>query len=116
MSKNGAHICGALSAKTTKAEKSKIWADIQAKVNAEGGNNRTIADLKKQWNVLKKQTKNKVQEIKKHAIVENGNMPESEVNMSPLEKRVEALLELEQLEGTPEAVEDLQDDVNGGKT
>ncbi|XP_077328352.1 myosin-binding protein C, slow-type isoform X9 [Lithobates pipiens] len=115
VSKNGPHICGALSAKTTKAEKSKIWADIQAKVNATGGKNRSIADLKKQWNALKKKTKDKLQQNKKGVIVENGNVPESESNLTPLEKRVEAMLELQQLEGTPGDEEDIQDDVTGGE-
>ncbi|KAM5170459.1 myosin-binding protein C, slow-type isoform 2-T2 [Mantella aurantiaca] len=113
VSKNGLHICGALSAKTTKAEKSKIWADIQAKVNATGGKNRSIADLKKHWNALKKKTKEKLQDNKKNVIVENGNVPESAVNLSSLEKRVEAMLKLEQLEGTPGIEEDIQDDVTG---
>ncbi|XP_073476468.1 myosin-binding protein C, slow-type isoform X35 [Aquarana catesbeiana] len=109
VSKNGPHICGALSAKTTKAEKSKIWADIQAKVNATGGKNRSIADLKKQWNALKKKTKDKLQQNKKGVIVENGNVPESGLNLTPLEKRVEAMLELQELEGTPGDEEDIQD-------
>lgn len=116
VSKNGPHICGALSAKTTKAEKSKIWADIQAKVNATGGKNRSIADLKKQWNALKKKTKDKLQQSKKDVIVENGNVPESASNLTSLEKRVEAMLELQQLEGTPGDEEDIQEDVTGGKT
>ncbi|KAM5170462.1 myosin-binding protein C, slow-type isoform 5-T5 [Mantella aurantiaca] len=115
VSKNGLHICGALSAKTTKAEKSKIWADIQAKVNATGGKNRSIADLKKHWNALKKKTKEKLQDNKKNVIVENGNVPESAVNLSSLEKRVEAMLKLEQLEGTPGIEEDIQDDVTGAE-
>ncbi|XP_068133050.1 myosin-binding protein C, slow-type isoform X5 [Hyperolius riggenbachi] len=114
ISKNGAQICGSLSAKTTKAEKSKIWADIQSKVNAEGGNNRSIADLKKQWNSLKKQTKDKLQQNIKEVIVENENQPEPALNMSPLEKRVEALLDLEHVEGVPGLEDDLQDDVTGG--
>ncbi|XP_072257214.1 myosin-binding protein C, slow-type isoform X5 [Pyxicephalus adspersus] len=114
VSKCGSQICGALSAKTTKAEKSKIWADIQAKVNAIGGNNRSIADLKKQWNALKKQTKDKLEENKKDNIVENENVPESAVKLSPLEKRVEDLIDLEQLEGTPGIEEDIEDDVPGG--
>ncbi|XP_072257226.1 myosin-binding protein C, slow-type isoform X16 [Pyxicephalus adspersus] len=115
VSKCGSQICGALSAKTTKAEKSKIWADIQAKVNAIGGNNRSIADLKKQWNALKKQTKDKLEENKKDNIVENENVPESAVKLSPLEKRVEDLIDLEQLEGTPGIEEDIEDDVPGAE-
>ncbi|XP_063783889.1 myosin-binding protein C, slow-type isoform X3 [Pseudophryne corroboree] len=113
VSKNGAHLCGALSSKTTKAEKSKIWADIQAKVNAVGGNNRSIADLKKQWNVLKKQTKNKLLENKKENVVENGLVQETEPDLSPLEKRVKAMLELEEKEGTSGIEDDLQDDITG---
>ncbi|XP_075065357.1 myosin-binding protein C, slow-type isoform X3 [Mixophyes fleayi] len=116
VSKNGSHICGALSAKTTKAEKSKIWADIQAKVNAVGGNNRSVADLKKQWNALKKQTKNKVLQNKKESAVENEVEQETTQNLSPLEKRVKAMLELEQKEGTPGIEDDLQDDITGGGT
>ncbi|XP_075065364.1 myosin-binding protein C, slow-type isoform X10 [Mixophyes fleayi] len=115
VSKNGSHICGALSAKTTKAEKSKIWADIQAKVNAVGGNNRSVADLKKQWNALKKQTKNKVLQNKKESAVENEVEQETTQNLSPLEKRVKAMLELEQKEGTPGIEDDLQDDITGAE-
>ncbi|XP_063783894.1 myosin-binding protein C, slow-type isoform X8 [Pseudophryne corroboree] len=115
VSKNGAHLCGALSSKTTKAEKSKIWADIQAKVNAVGGNNRSIADLKKQWNVLKKQTKNKLLENKKENVVENGLVQETEPDLSPLEKRVKAMLELEEKEGTSGIEDDLQDDITGAQ-
>ncbi|KAM9311627.1 myosin-binding protein C, slow-type [Gastrophryne carolinensis] len=114
VSKNGAHICGALSAKTTKAEKSKIWADIQAKVNGAGGKNRSIADLKKQWNALKKQTKDKMQQPNDN--VQNENVPEPAENLTPLEKRVEAMLKLEQLEGTPGFEDDIQDEVIGGDT
>ncbi|KAG8578360.1 hypothetical protein GDO81_010463 [Engystomops pustulosus] len=115
VSKNGPHICGALSAKTTKAEKSKIWADIQAKVNAKGGNNRSIADLKKRWNTLKKQTKNKLLQTKKESNVENAVVPEAAKDLSSLEKRVEAMLKLEELEGTPDIEEDLQDDIPGAE-
>ncbi|CAJ0930611.1 unnamed protein product [Ranitomeya imitator] len=82
VSKNGPNICGALSAKTTKAEKSKIWADIQAKVNAKGGKNRSIADLKKRWNALKKQTKNKMLQSKKESNVENTVVPEPTKDLS----------------------------------
>ncbi|XP_069829394.1 myosin-binding protein C, slow-type isoform X4 [Dendropsophus ebraccatus] len=114
VSKNGPHICGALSAKTTKAEKSKLWADIQAKVNATGGNNRSVADLKKRWNELKKQTKNKVQKIHKESSDENTVESEPTKNLSPLEKRVEAMLQLEELAGLPDIEDDLQDDINGG--
>ncbi|CAJ0930612.1 unnamed protein product [Ranitomeya imitator] len=114
VSKNGPNICGALSAKTTKAEKSKIWADIQAKVNAKGGKNRSIADLKKRWNALKKQTKNKMLQSKKESNVENTVVPEPTKDLSVLEKRVEAMLQLEELEGTPDIEDDLQNDISGG--
>ncbi|XP_077121725.1 myosin-binding protein C, slow-type isoform X7 [Ranitomeya variabilis] len=114
VSKNGPNICGALSAKTTKAEKSKIWADIQAKVNAKGGKNRSIADLKKRWNALKKQTKNKLLQSKKESNVENTVVPEPTKDLSVLEKRVEAMIQLEELEGTPDIEEDLQNDISGG--
>ncbi|XP_073507583.1 myosin-binding protein C, slow-type isoform X10 [Phyllobates terribilis] len=114
VSKNGPNICGALSAKTTKAEKSKIWADIQAKVNAKGGKNRSIADLKKRWNTLKKQTKNKMLQSKKESNVENTVVPEPTKDLSVLEKRVEAMLQLEELEGTPDIEDDLQNDISGG--
>ncbi|XP_073401115.1 myosin-binding protein C, slow-type isoform X3 [Dendrobates tinctorius] len=115
VSKNGPNICGALSAKTTKAEKSKIWADIQAKVNAKGGKNRSIADLKKRWNTLKKQTKNKLLQSKKESNVENTVLPEATKDLSVLEQRVEAMLQLEELEGTPDNEDDLQNDVSGAE-
>ncbi|XP_069620388.1 myosin-binding protein C, slow-type isoform X7 [Ranitomeya imitator] len=115
VSKNGPNICGALSAKTTKAEKSKIWADIQAKVNAKGGKNRSIADLKKRWNALKKQTKNKLLQSKKESNVENTVVPEPTKDLSVLEKRVEAMLQLEELEGTPDIEDDLQNDISGAE-
>ncbi|KAM3924108.1 myosin-binding protein C, slow-type isoform 8-T8 [Leptodactylus fuscus] len=118
VSKQGPHLCGALSAKTTKAEKSKLWADIQAKVNAKGGNNRSVADLKKRWNDLKKQTKNKLLQPKKESNEENagvnGGVTEPTNGLSALEKRVEAMLKLEELEGTPDIEDDLQDDIAGG--
>ncbi|KAM3924111.1 myosin-binding protein C, slow-type isoform 11-T11 [Leptodactylus fuscus] len=119
VSKQGPHLCGALSAKTTKAEKSKLWADIQAKVNAKGGNNRSVADLKKRWNDLKKQTKNKLLQPKKESNEENagvnGGVTEPTNGLSALEKRVEAMLKLEELEGTPDIEDDLQDDIAGAE-
>ncbi|KAM4675221.1 myosin-binding protein C, slow-type isoform 3-T3 [Discoglossus pictus] len=131
VSKHGPQICGALSAKTTKAEKSKIWADIQAKLNAVGGNNRSVAEIKKCWNNLKKVTKDKLAQSKTESKAENEGVPAGEpagvptevhagvpaanVVLSPLEKRVEAMLQIEQTEGTPgiDDDEDLQDDVTG---
>ncbi|KAM4746758.1 myosin-binding protein C, slow-type isoform 7-T7 [Rhinophrynus dorsalis] len=114
VSKNGPHICGSLSAKTTKAEKSKIWADIQSKLNAVGGNNRSVAEIKKKWNSLKKQTKDKLSQLNKEGTGENEAVPAAAPELSALEKRVEAMLQLEQMEGTPEIDDDLQDDVTGG--
>ncbi|KAM4037757.1 myosin-binding protein C, slow-type isoform 8-T8 [Anomaloglossus baeobatrachus] len=115
VSKNGPNICGALSAKTTKAEKSKIWAEIQAKVNAKGGKNRSVADLKKRWNTLKKQTKNKLLQNKKESNVENTVVPEPTKDLSTLEKRVEAMLQLQENEGTPDIEDDLQNDTSGAE-
>ncbi|KAM4675228.1 myosin-binding protein C, slow-type isoform 10-T10 [Discoglossus pictus] len=133
VSKHGPQICGALSAKTTKAEKSKIWADIQAKLNAVGGNNRSVAEIKKCWNNLKKVTKDKLAQSKTESKAENEGVPAGEpagvptevhagvpaanVVLSPLEKRVEAMLQIEQTEGTPgiDDDEDLQDDVTGAE-
>ncbi|XP_029455573.1 myosin-binding protein C, slow-type isoform X1 [Rhinatrema bivittatum] len=104
----GPQLCGALSAKTTKAEKNKIWADIQAKVNAEGNNNRSVADIKKKWLELKKQTKDKlsVMDEKEPGADEAAS---EEQGLSPLEKRVETMLKLEQLEGFPGLDDDLDD-------
>ncbi|KAG9490551.1 hypothetical protein GDO78_006076 [Eleutherodactylus coqui] len=115
VSKHGPHICGALSAKTTKGEKSKIWAEIQAKVNTKGGKNRSVADLKQKWNALKKQTKNKLSQVKKESNVENAVTPEPTKDLSSLEKRVEAMLQLEELEGTLDIKDDLEDDANGAE-
>ncbi|KAM4746782.1 myosin-binding protein C, slow-type isoform 31-T31 [Rhinophrynus dorsalis] len=115
VSKNGPHICGSLSAKTTKAEKSKIWADIQSKLNAVGGNNRSVAEIKKKWNSLKKQTKDKLSQLNKEGTGENEAVPAAAPELSALEKRVEAMLQLEQMEGTPEIDDDLQDDVTGAE-
>uniref|UniRef100_A0A8C5PQB8 Myosin binding protein C1 n=1 Tax=Leptobrachium leishanense TaxID=445787 RepID=A0A8C5PQB8_9ANUR len=114
VAKHGPHLCGGLSAKTTKAEKSKIWADIQAKVNAVGGHNRSVADIKKQWNGLKKHTKDKLMQTQNEAPAENEELPNVSKDLSPLEKRVEALLQLEESEGTPTIEDDLEDDVTGG--
>ncbi|XP_066447506.1 myosin-binding protein C, slow-type isoform X9 [Eleutherodactylus coqui] len=115
VSKHGPHICGALSAKTTKGEKSKIWAEIQAKVNTKGGKNRSVADLKQKWNALKKQTKNKLSQVKKESNVENAVTPEPTKELSSLEKRVEAMLQLEELEGTLDIKDDLEDDAAGAE-
>ncbi|XP_053321014.1 myosin-binding protein C, slow-type isoform X2 [Spea bombifrons] len=113
VSKNGPQLCGALYAKTTKAEKSKIWADIQAKLNTVGGHNRSIADIKKRWNSLKKQTKDKLLQ-KKEDLPENSEVPTAVNELNPLEKRVEDLLRIEETEGTPLIDDDLQDDITGG--
>ncbi|XP_063303252.1 myosin-binding protein C, slow-type isoform X5 [Pelobates fuscus] len=115
VSKHGPQLCGGLSSKTTKAEKSKIWADIQAKLNAVGGHNRSVADIKKRWNNLKKDTKDKLVQIKEDVPAEKEGEPTTPAkDLSPLEKRVEALLQLEDLEGTPIIDDDLDDDVTGG--
>ncbi|XP_053572962.1 myosin-binding protein C, slow-type isoform X2 [Bombina bombina] len=118
VSKHGSHICGALSAKTTKAEKSKIWADIQAKLNAVGGNNRSVAEIKKCWNGLKKRTKEKIIQKEPLSTPENENESAPTKALTPLEKRVEAMLQLEQMEGSPEIDDDddddLQEDVHRG--
>ncbi|XP_004912952.1 myosin-binding protein C, slow-type isoform X4 [Xenopus tropicalis] len=115
VSKHGQQLCGGLAAKTTKAEKSKIWADIQAKLNAVGGQNRSIADIKKEWNNLKKHTKDKMSQIKQESTeVSEGVPAPPQQELNSLEKRVEAMLQLEQTEGTPGIDDDLQDDVTGG--
>ncbi|XP_053321019.1 myosin-binding protein C, slow-type isoform X6 [Spea bombifrons] len=114
VSKNGPQLCGALYAKTTKAEKSKIWADIQAKLNTVGGHNRSIADIKKRWNSLKKQTKDKLLQ-KKEDLPENSEVPTAVNELNPLEKRVEDLLRIEETEGTPLIDDDLQDDITGAE-
>nr|XP_033808221.1 myosin-binding protein C, slow-type isoform X2 [Geotrypetes seraphini] len=109
----GPQLCGALSAKTTKAEKNKIWADIQAKVNAVGGNNRSVAEVKKKWLDLKKQTKDKLgdEEGKAPGAGEAGSTtPE----LTPLEKRVERMIELENSEGIPGLDDDLDDLLDEG--
>ncbi|XP_075456770.1 myosin-binding protein C, slow-type isoform X16 [Ascaphus truei] len=116
VTKHAPQICGSLSAKTTNAEKSKIWAEIQAKVNAVGGNNRSVADIKKSWNKLKNKTKDKLVQNKEQGIKENEGVPAVTEQLSSLEKRVEAMLQLEQLEGIPGIDDDdgdLQDDVTG---
>ncbi|XP_075456774.1 myosin-binding protein C, slow-type isoform X19 [Ascaphus truei] len=115
VSKHAPQLCGSLSAKTTNAEKSKIWAEIQAKVNAVGGNNRSVADIKKSWNKLKNKTKDKLVQNKEQGTQENEGVPAVTEQLSSLEKRVEAMLQLEQLEGIPGIDDDdLQDDVTGG--
>ncbi|XP_075456772.1 myosin-binding protein C, slow-type isoform X18 [Ascaphus truei] len=114
VSKHAPQLCGSLSAKTTNAEKSKIWAEIQAKVNAVGGNNRSVADIKKSWNKLKNKTKDKLVQNKEQGTQENEGVPAVTEQLSSLEKRVEAMLQLEQLEGIPGIDDDdLQDDVTG---
>ncbi|XP_041442205.1 myosin-binding protein C, slow-type isoform X8 [Xenopus laevis] len=116
VSKHGPQICGGLAAKTTKAEKSKIWADIQAKLNAVGGQNRSIADIKKTWNNLKMQTKDKLSQIKQEGTeVSEGVPAPPDQKLSSLEKRVEVMLQLEKMEGTPGCDDDLQDDVTGAE-
>uniref|UniRef100_A0A6I8QQX2 Myosin binding protein C1 n=1 Tax=Xenopus tropicalis TaxID=8364 RepID=A0A6I8QQX2_XENTR len=116
VSKHGQQLCGGLAAKTTKAEKSKIWADIQAKLNAVGGQNRSIADIKKEWNNLKKHTKDKMSQIKQESTeVSEGVPAPPQQELNSLEKRVEAMLQLEQTEGTPGIDDDLQDDVTGAE-
>ncbi|XP_069085128.1 myosin-binding protein C, slow-type isoform X9 [Pleurodeles waltl] len=106
----GSQLCGALSLKTTSGEKNKIWSDIQKNVNAVGGNNRSIADLKRGWNKLKKQTKDKLANNQKEVLVTDGEGVPAVKEMTPLEKRVENLLQLEQLEGSP-GIDD--EDLNG---
>ncbi|XP_030071133.1 myosin-binding protein C, slow-type isoform X1 [Microcaecilia unicolor] len=109
----GPQLCGALSAKTTKAEKNKIWADIQAKVNAVGGNNRSVAEVKKKWLELKKQTKDKLgdHEGKEPGAGDAGS---TTPDLTPLEKRVEDMLQLEQSEGIPGLDDDLDDLLDEG--
>ncbi|XP_044136592.1 myosin-binding protein C, slow-type isoform X16 [Bufo gargarizans] len=114
VSKHGPQICGVQSAKTTKAEKSKIWAEIQATVNAKGGNNRSIADLKKEWNALKKHTKDKILKNKKESNADNSVEADPTKDLSNLEKLVEAMIQLQEQEGIPDTEDDLQDDINGG--
>ncbi|XP_078531270.1 myosin-binding protein C, slow-type isoform X2 [Lissotriton helveticus] len=101
ITKFGPQLCGALSKKTTSGEKNKIWSDIQNKVNAVAGNNRSIAELKREWNKLKKQTKDKLAHNQNEVLVTNGQEAPGTKNKIPLEKRVEKLLQLEKLEGCP---------------
>ncbi|XP_069485990.1 myosin-binding protein C, slow-type isoform X10 [Ambystoma mexicanum] len=110
----GPQLCGALAIKTTSGEKHKIWSEIQNKVNAVGGNNRSIAELKKGWNNLKKQTKDKLAHNQNEVLVTDGEGTPSAKEMTPLEKRVEALLQLEKLEGIQGLDdEDLKGDLTG---
>ncbi|XP_078531373.1 myosin-binding protein C, slow-type isoform X14 [Lissotriton helveticus] len=106
----GPQLCGALSLKTTSGEKNKIWSDIQKKVNAAGGKNRSIAELKRGWNKLKKQTKDKLSHNQKQVLMTGGEGVPAVKEMTPLEKRVENLLQLEKLEGSP-GIDD--EDLNG---
>ncbi|XP_078531363.1 myosin-binding protein C, slow-type isoform X13 [Lissotriton helveticus] len=101
ITKFGPQLCGALSMKTTSGEKNKIWSDIQNKVNAVGGNNRSIAELKRGWNKLKKQTKDKLAHNQNEALVTNEEAAPGAKDTISLQKRVENLLQLEKLEGSP---------------
>ncbi|XP_078531391.1 myosin-binding protein C, slow-type isoform X16 [Lissotriton helveticus] len=87
----GPKLFGTPSTEANMAEKNKIWADIQAKLNAKGGNNRSVADVKKAWNDLKKRTKKKLAHNKSQTLVKNGETPNM-MPLTPIEKRVEVVL------------------------
>ncbi|XP_053572966.1 myosin-binding protein C, slow-type isoform X6 [Bombina bombina] len=85
-------------AKTSAADKDKLWADIQKHINAVGGNNRSIDEIKKEWNKLKKKTKKKLDHNKTELLLQKeGETAEIHV-LTPLEKRVEVILQIKEID------------------
>ncbi|XP_075065366.1 myosin-binding protein C, slow-type isoform X11 [Mixophyes fleayi] len=96
--KLGPKLLGAFSAETSEADKTKLWADIQKQINAVGGNNRSIEEIKRAWKNLKKQTKKKVEHNNSQKLLESKGEKVTLVALTPIEKRVEVILQKKEID------------------
>uniref|UniRef100_A0A8C5PU69 Myosin binding protein C1 n=1 Tax=Leptobrachium leishanense TaxID=445787 RepID=A0A8C5PU69_9ANUR len=91
----GKHGPQLFNAQTSAADKDKTWAEIQKQINAVGGNGRSIDEIKKAWNKLKKQTKKKMDHNKTQILLQNeGDL----IELTHIEKRVEVILQNKEID------------------
>ncbi|XP_072257227.1 myosin-binding protein C, slow-type isoform X17 [Pyxicephalus adspersus] len=95
IAKLGPQIFGA---QTDAAAKDKLWADIQKQINAVGGNNMSIDDIKKAWKNLKRQTKKKLDHNKTQKLLESKGEIPNFVDLTSIEKRVEVILQIKEID------------------
>ncbi|XP_068133063.1 myosin-binding protein C, slow-type isoform X17 [Hyperolius riggenbachi] len=93
--KNGPQLFGA---QTSAEDKEKMWAEIQKKINAVGGKNRSVDDLKKAWKKLKGQTKKKMDHNKSQKLLESKGQKAKYMELTPIEKRVEVALQIKEID------------------
>ena len=66
-SKQAAVLHGAISCHLTMAMKNKVWEEITSKVNAAGGANRTLDQVKTKWKNLRSRSVEKVRDFKRES-------------------------------------------------
>lgn len=95
ITKLGSQLFGA---QTNAADKDKLWADIQKHLNTVGGNNRSIDEIKKAWKKLKRNTKKKLDHNKTQNILESKGEKPNFIQLTPIEKRVEVVLQIKEID------------------
>lgn len=96
-------------AQTNVADKDKMWADLQKHINNVGGNNRSIEEIKKAWKNLKRQTKKKLDHNKTQKILESKGEKANLLELTSIEKRVEVVLQIKEIDS-----QDFQEELDEG--
>ncbi len=75
-----------------------IWSDICAKVNAVGKTKRTVDEVKRRWQDLRRRTKEKLS-FNKSSANKTGGGPAEEIPLTPAEQQVQLSFCEEQISG-----------------
>ena len=100
---------------TTPREKALIWNNILHKVNAVGLTRRTVPDLKKRWQDIRRRTKEKLTRAARHSRGTGGGPPEND-ELTPTEQAVEETFHEEQIAGVDGGIDiaELDEEIQGG--
>ena len=98
MERYDARLHGAESKSTSKAKRDEILMKITTQVNALGNEIRTLKDILKKMNDLRRVVKDKLGTMRKHARGTGGG-PATAIRLSPEEQVVAQCLQREQVEG-----------------
>ncbi|KAM9306241.1 uncharacterized protein KZ484_026737 [Pholidichthys leucotaenia] len=79
-------------------QKKEIWIKILIKVNIVGGKNRSVEEIRKRWNDLRRRTKEKIA-FNRASAKETGGGPVEEMSLTTLEEAVQQSFTEEQASG-----------------
>ncbi|XP_060575078.1 uncharacterized protein LOC132732625 [Ruditapes philippinarum] len=82
------------------ADRNRFWADTTEKINAVGGNSRTVQQVEKKWRDMKSQTKSK-EVRRREEMRKTGGGAAEHINMSSLEEKILGKIPSCTVEGVP---------------